>query len=136
MDKSFQPESYARIKVVGIGGGGCNAVNRMIDEGLTGIEFIAVNTDAQALAFSKAKARVRIGEKSTRGLGAGGPFPVGRPHRPRPDQHPGVRPQRVHRAPLAGPDPQPSRPGPLRRRVLGGHGRSGGGRDRARRPRQ
>jgi cell division protein FtsZ len=78
MDKSFQPESYARIKVVGIGGGGCNAVNRMIDEGLTGIEFIAVNTDAQALAFSKAKARVRIGEKSTRGLGAGGDPRIGR----------------------------------------------------------
>ena len=78
MDKSLQPESFARIKVVGIGGGGCNAVNRMIDEGLTGIEFIAVNTDAQALQFSKAKVRVRIGEKSTRGLGAGGDPRIGR----------------------------------------------------------
>ena len=78
MDKSYQPESFARIKVVGIGGGGCNAVNRMIDEGLTGIEFIAVNTDAQALQFSKAKVRVRIGEKSTRGLGAGGDPRIGR----------------------------------------------------------
>ena len=78
MDKSLQPESFARIKVVGIGGGGCNAVNRMIDEGLTGIEFIAVNTDAQALQFSKAKTRVRIGEKSTRGLGAGGDPRIGR----------------------------------------------------------
>ena len=48
MDRNVRPESFARIKVVGIGGGGCNAVNRMIDEGLTGIEFIAVNTDAQA----------------------------------------------------------------------------------------
>lgn len=78
MDKSLQPESFARIKVVGIGGGGCNAVNRMIDEGLTGIEFIAVNTDAQALQFSRAKVRVRIGEKSTRGLGAGGDPRIGR----------------------------------------------------------
>jgi cell division protein FtsZ len=67
-----QVESFARIKVVGVGGGGCNAVNRMIDEGLTGIEFIAVNTDAQALLLSKAPTRVRIGDKVTRGLGAGG----------------------------------------------------------------
>ncbi len=73
-----QPESFARIKVVGVGGGGCNAVNRMIDEGLSGIEFIAVNTDAQALQFSKAKVRVRIGDKSTRGLGAGGDPKIGR----------------------------------------------------------
>ena len=78
MDKNLQLESFARIKVVGIGGGGCNAVNRMIDEGLTGIEFIAVNTDAQALQFSQAKVRVRIGEKSTRGLGAGGDPRIGR----------------------------------------------------------
>ncbi len=78
MDRNLQPESFARIKVVGIGGGGCNAVNRMIDEGLTGIEFIAVNTDAQALQFSKAKVRVRIGDKSTRGLGAGGDPKIGR----------------------------------------------------------
>ncbi len=78
MDKNLQPESFARIKVVGIGGGGCNAVNRMIDEGITGIEFIAVNTDAQALQFSKAKTRVRIGDKSTRGLGAGGDPRIGR----------------------------------------------------------
>jgi cell division protein FtsZ len=78
MDKNLQPESFARIKVVGIGGAGCNAVNRMIDEGLSGIEFIAVNTDAQALQFSKAKIRVRIGDKSTRGLGAGGDPRIGR----------------------------------------------------------
>jgi len=65
-------ESFARIKVVGVGGGGCNAVNRMIEEGLQGIEFISVNTDAQALLLSKASTRVRIGDKSTRGLGAGG----------------------------------------------------------------
>jgi len=78
MEKNYNPESFARIKVVGVGGGGCNAVNRMIDEGLTGIEFISVNTDAQALQFSKAKVRVRIGEKSTRGLGAGGDPRIGR----------------------------------------------------------
>lgn len=78
MERNTQPESFARIKVVGIGGGGCNAVNRMIDEGLSGIEFIAVNTDAQALQFSKAKVRVRIGDKSTRGLGAGGDPRIGR----------------------------------------------------------
>jgi cell division protein FtsZ len=71
-------ESFARIKVVGVGGGGCNAVNRMIDEGLQGIEFIAVNTDAQALLLSKAQTRVRIGDKVTRGLGAGSNPEVGR----------------------------------------------------------
>ncbi len=73
-----QTESFARIKVVGVGGGGCNAVNRMIDEGIQGIEFIAINTDGQALNLSKASIRVRIGEKSTRGLGAGGNPEVGK----------------------------------------------------------
>jgi cell division protein FtsZ len=74
MDQYIQPqsESFARIKVIGVGGGGCNAVNRMIEEGLMGIEFVAVNTDAQALVMSKASTRVRIGDKSTRGLGSGG----------------------------------------------------------------
>ena len=71
-------ESGARIKVIGVGGAGCNAVNRMIDEGMQGLEFIAVNTDSQALIASKAGTRVRIGEKSTRGLGAGGNPEVGR----------------------------------------------------------
>ncbi len=64
-------ESPATIKVVGVGGAGQNAVDRMIDEGLTGVDFIAVNTDQQALALSKAPVRVRIGDKVTRGLGAG-----------------------------------------------------------------
>ncbi len=79
MEKPVQPqsESFARIKVVGVGGGGCNAVNRMINEGLQGIEFITINTDAQALLLSKSPTRVRIGEKSTRGLGAGGNPEVG-----------------------------------------------------------
>ncbi len=71
-------ESFARIKVVGVGGGGCNAVNRMIDEGLQGIEFITVNTDGQALMLSKAETRIRIGEKATRGLGAGGNPEIGK----------------------------------------------------------
>ncbi len=72
MNPMNQLESFARIKVVGVGGGGCNAVNRMIEEGLQGVEFIAVNTDAQALLLSNASVRVRIGDKLTRGLGAGG----------------------------------------------------------------
>ena len=65
-------ENFARIKVLGIGGGGSNAVNRMIEEGLQGVEFVAINTDAQALMLSKAPQRVRIGEKLTKGLGSGG----------------------------------------------------------------
>ncbi len=72
MNYSSQLESFAHIKVVGIGGGGCNAVERMIKEGLQGVEFIAINTDAQALMLSSAPTRVRIGEKLTRGLGSGG----------------------------------------------------------------
>lgn len=72
-----QVESFANIKVVGVGGGGCNAVDRMIEEGLQGVDFIAVNTDAQALMLSKAPIRVRIGDKLTRGLGSGGNPEVG-----------------------------------------------------------
>jgi cell division protein FtsZ len=71
-------ENFAQIKVVGVGGGGSNAVNRMIEEGLTGVEFIAINTDAQALLLSEAPIRVRVGDKLTRGLGAGGDPEVGR----------------------------------------------------------
>ncbi|MEX2030548.1 MAG: cell division protein FtsZ [Anaerolineales bacterium] len=77
MTTSMRTESFARIKVVGVGGGGCNAVNRMIEESLAGIEFLAVNTDAQALLLSNATTRVRIGDKLTRGLGAGGNPEVG-----------------------------------------------------------
>ncbi|MFN2305063.1 MAG: cell division protein FtsZ [Anaerolineales bacterium] len=60
------------LKVVGLGGGGCNAVNRMIEYGMRGVEFIACNTDKQALAGSKADVKIQLGPKSTRGLGAGG----------------------------------------------------------------
>ncbi len=74
----IQAEAFARIKVIGVGGGGSNAVNRMMDEGLQGVEFISVNTDAQALMLSKAPVRVRLGDKLTRGLGAGGDPEVGR----------------------------------------------------------
>ncbi len=70
-------ENFANIKVIGVGGGGSNAVNRMIAEGIHGVEFIAVNTDAQALLLSEAPHRVRIGDKLTRGLGAGGNPEVG-----------------------------------------------------------
>ena len=76
--KSTQSEAFARIKVVGVGGGGCNAVNRMIEEGIQGVEFVAINTDAQALMLSKATTRVRIGNKLARGLVAGGDPEVGR----------------------------------------------------------
>lgn len=76
--KNNQNETFARIKVIGVGGGGTNAVNRMIEEGIQGVEFIAVNTDAQALLLSKAQTRVRIGDKLTRGLGAGGNPEIGR----------------------------------------------------------
>ena len=66
------PHNYlAVIKVVGIGGGGVNAVNRMIEQGLKGVEFIAINTDAQALLMSDADVKLDVGRDSTRGLGAG-----------------------------------------------------------------
>ena len=68
----------ARMKVVGVGGGGGNAVNRMIDEHLEGVEFISVNTDAQALLNSKSDVKVQIGKKLTRGLGAGARPEIGR----------------------------------------------------------
>jgi cell division protein FtsZ len=78
MEHNKNSETFARIKVVGVGGGGTNAVNRMIEEGIQGVEFVAVNTDAQALMLAKAPNKVRIGEKLTRGLGAGGNPDTGR----------------------------------------------------------
>ncbi|HBN85174.1 MAG TPA: cell division protein FtsZ, partial [Clostridiales bacterium] len=71
LEFDFDTERFAQIKVVGVGGGGNNAVNRMIDMGLKGVEFIAVNTDKQSLLQSKANTKIQIGDKLTRGLGAG-----------------------------------------------------------------
>jgi len=71
-------EQYAHIKVIGVGGGGSNAVNRMVEAGVKGVEFIAVNTDAQALHMSCADVKVQIGAKLTKGLGAGANPEVGR----------------------------------------------------------
>ena len=65
-------DNFAKIRVIGVGGGGSNAVNRMIQAGIQGVEFIVVNTDAQALLDAQAPQRMRIGDKLTRGLGAGG----------------------------------------------------------------
>ncbi|GAB4397894.1 MAG: cell division protein FtsZ [Anaerolineales bacterium] len=78
MENNKNAEAIAHIKVVGVGGGGTNAVNRMIEEGIQGVDFVAVNTDAQALTLARAAHKVRIGEKLTRGLGAGGNPEVGR----------------------------------------------------------
>jgi len=74
---NHQLEGFAQIRVIGVGGGGSNAVNRMIQANMTGIEFIAINTDAQALLLTEAPHRLRIGDKLTRGLGAGGNPSVG-----------------------------------------------------------
>ncbi|MEN9406097.1 MAG: hypothetical protein RLZ12_381, partial [Bacillota bacterium] len=71
-------EQVARIKVIGVGGGGSNAVNRMIEAGVQGVEFIAVNTDAQALNRAQSPIRLQIGEKLTRGLGAGAKPEIGK----------------------------------------------------------
>jgi len=76
-DIGTEIEQFANIKVVGVGGGGNNAVNRMIEEGLDGVEFVAINTDAQALMSSNAGITIRIGEKITRGLGAGSDPEIG-----------------------------------------------------------
>src|SRR3954469_16528925 len=72
------PITGARIKVVGVGGGGSNAVNRMIDADIKGVEFIVANTDQQALNASKAPIKIQLGTKSTRGLGAGSNPEIGR----------------------------------------------------------
>src|SRR5690349_12110385 len=64
-------ETFARIKVVGVGGAGGAAINRMVDAGITGVDFVAVNTDAQALHHSKANQKVHIGQDTSKGLGVG-----------------------------------------------------------------
>jgi len=71
-NNNFSYEDFAQIKVVGVGGGGSNAVDRMIADGVQGVEFMTVNTDVQALMHSLAPIRIRIGDKLTRGLGSGG----------------------------------------------------------------
>ena len=71
MGNDIVPGSMARIKVVGVGGGGCNAVNRMIDSGVSGIEFWTLNTDAQALTRASNSNPLQLGQKLTRGMGAG-----------------------------------------------------------------
>ncbi|QGH34432.1 cell division protein FtsZ [Gracilibacillus salitolerans] len=78
LDFDTNMDQLATIKVIGVGGGGSNAVNRMIEHGVQGVEFIAVNTDAQALNLSKAEVKMQIGTKLTRGLGAGANPEVGR----------------------------------------------------------
>ena len=78
MTISPQSNYLAVIKVIGVGGGGVNAVNRMIDGGLRGVEFIAANTDAQALLMSDADLKLDLGRELTRGLGAGSDPEVGR----------------------------------------------------------
>jgi len=70
-------EMFARIKVVGVGGAGGAAINRMVDAGVQGVEFVAINTDAQALHYSKAETKIHIGDESSRGLGAGADPSVG-----------------------------------------------------------
>src|SRR5688572_7029021 len=70
-------ETFARIKVVGVGGAGSAAINRMVDAGVEGVEFIVVNTDAQALHHSRAQVKIHIGKDETRGLGAGADPMVG-----------------------------------------------------------
>ena len=75
--KTSDAESAAKIVVIGVGGAGNNAVNRMVDEGITGVEFVGVNTDQQALRLCKAPKLLQIGEKLTKGLGAGAKPEIG-----------------------------------------------------------
>src|ERR1700733_4395581 len=79
MAKAVDPaiETFARIKVVGVGGAGGAAINRMVEAGIENVEFIAINTDAQALHHSKANKRIHIGKDATRGLGAGADPAIG-----------------------------------------------------------
>ncbi|TVY00589.1 cell division protein FtsZ [Cohnella terricola] len=78
LEFDFDMEPLAKIKVIGVGGGGSNAVNRMIENGVKGVEFVTVNTDAQALHLTKSEQKLQIGDKLTRGLGAGANPDVGK----------------------------------------------------------
>ena len=77
MAKTSYVPSPAKIKVIGLGGAGCNAITRMVRQQIQGVEFIAMNTDAQHLGITEAPRRVHLGQKITRGLGAGGDHMVG-----------------------------------------------------------
>jgi len=77
MAKTSFVSNPAKIKVIGLGGGGCNAITRMVREEIQGVEYIAMNTDAQALAITEAPVRIQIGEKLTKGLGVGGDYMLG-----------------------------------------------------------
>lgn len=77
LDFDVEMEQFAQIKVIGVGGGGNNAINRMVEGGLKGVEFLAVNTDKQALFLSKANMKIQIGDKLTKGLGAGSDPDIG-----------------------------------------------------------
>jgi len=77
LDFDVEMQQFANIKVIGVGGGGNNAINRMIEAGLKGVEFISVNTDSQALFLSKAEKKIQVGEKLTKGLGAGADPEIG-----------------------------------------------------------
>jgi len=77
MAKASFTLSPAKIKVIGLGGGGCNAITRMVQEQIQGVEFIAANTDAQAMALTEAPTRIQLGERLTRGLGVGGDHSLG-----------------------------------------------------------
>jgi len=77
MAKQISATGATRIKVIGVGGGGSNAVTRMVRESFPGVEFIAVNTDSQSLQLAEAPTRMQLGDKLTRGLGAGGEPAVG-----------------------------------------------------------
>ena len=78
MNKGLEMNQIAKIKVIGVGGGGCNAVNRMIESGVKGVEFIVANTDKQVLDASPAETKLQIGMSITNGLGAGANPEVGR----------------------------------------------------------
>jgi len=78
LEFDLESDSLAKIKVIGVGGGGSNAVNRMIESGVKGVEFITANTDAQALQMTRAELKLQLGDKLTRGLGAGGNPEIGK----------------------------------------------------------
>ena len=112
------PINYlAVIKVVGVGGGGVNAVNRMIDAGLRGVEFVAINTDAQALLMSDAEIKIDIGRDLTRGLGAGSDPDIGAQLPPKPTRTRSGPPSRAATW-SSSPPAKAAAPAPVRRPSL------------------